>query len=427
MPPDQLTNPDGPSPLRSLVEDDSAQAGRCRAKHFLFAPTEVEPSLVNVNNFTPSEPHQAHELLELLDGLPPARLAHPRVAILGAGWRAAELCAFCELAGVETTWLVEPDGDGKGFQAQQGGEVMAHLRAAVKRRGNMVVFIESRSVHLESRSPNSGEEGSDLYVCVSSASWGPFDIVVRATDPQAPAPQGAELLPFARVDTTGRLLPDTNGGAGQQLWIVGVAGSADVGFAPEFMPGPLGCPERPPLVMRARSLASRLVTGGDGNAELAAGPDCGFRAGLCWPVVGLTGLSEAQARGRFLPPDWSVEVCFSDHELPPGVPGRFSVGLITARRLPDVGPPAEGEDVNQFELGPNGVPKNGSNDEVVGAAVLVDVGGLGLLSGLMLGLEAAFRAGARMRHVKDALAPYTRGGGAAGSTAARGTISALHL
>lgn len=61
--------------------------------------------------------------------------AEPRVAVLGDGGRAAEICALCEAAGAEVSWFL----DGEAPQLEVAGELGGALASAMQLRGTEVL------------------------------------------------------------------------------------------------------------------------------------------------------------------------------------------------------------------------------------------------------------------------------------------------
>lgn len=363
-----------------LDAPSGAHLGQCLVGHCLFSPVEEGSE----STVTFGMPVPASNLCQLRPAMA-ARSASGRlrICIIGNGWRAAELYAFCELANAKSTWLVE--------QCRSEEQVMEKLIAVAQLGGLNVVRADA----LASSAPLpdvpeggaaarvSAEKGPhgelEFMVALGSSSWGPFDFVLSAKDPKAPA------LPRS----VPRPVHDSRGRPEARLWLLGIPACSSKGPA-EFLPSCLGGHGlESTTVARARALATRLANPEVLRASAALNSSC-MRAAFCWPLVGMVGMSEAAVRATYPEPRWRVEVSFSSYKLPADIPGRFSIGFIgvaeAAVRSKDI-----------------------AETEVMGAAIFVEAGGAGLLCGLMIGLEAALKVVSSPAQILNVLRPLIPG------------------
>jgi len=388
--------------IQPVRREAEAKTGCCWADHCLLAAGEV----ALMQGASAGEGLGGCDLCtqpeDLLEALP--MRGPQRICVIGTCWTAAELVTFCELAGTETTWLL----DATDLRHSQGflAEMLPRVVQQFKSRGRTTVHtdINTRMLRVIQRDETAEPSQAARSACVETRvshterrlylqaknsgadCLGPFHTVVLFGKVEA-CVLGVDTIPEVQKVRGGQLLVDNAGRACPGLWAVGELATRRVNH-PRSIAGlsAFGNDEEG-LISQGRHVAQILFCNGEGSPA----PPVRITTVLTDPVVGLVGISGHEAEAAFDPSEWKVSVSFSRHRLLGSVCGHFVIGLTSVQG---------GERCHSVFSGPQDAPL------VVGATVLAERGGLPLLSGLLLGLAVAIHGGVPRSHFEQILAAY---------------------
>lgn len=387
----------------ALVSPDGARVRACRALHTLLAMGEgglqhdfgISRRLQGWEHCAPPE-----DFLEWLPSREP-----PRICVLGESWQACELVAFCDLAGAQTTWLLEPTElrQGQGFrggmlprllqQVKRGGRVQVRTSYSVKR----VVAEDVGAAGGAGDSPGSPyvKRRQEFYVeAVQSkvGRGGPFDVVVACRS--VPALRGVDSLPGVVTSEDGRVHVDGTGNACPFVWALGAIARrchrpGAGGMGPAAGLGTCGV-DVEALVARAQAFSRQHLARWKTRSREPLGKLSGLRQSPALPPVPgislllsnpplvLLGRSAEEAG---LGGQCEVFITTTRHDLVPALSGGFTVGVICSQPRPLAGAEERGSDSEE-----------GQDMAVAGVEIMADSGGLPLLLGLLVGFSAALES-----------------------------------
>lgn len=383
--------------------DAEAKTGCCWADHCLLAAGEVALLQGACAGEGPSGRELCTRPEDLLEALPSR--GPQRICVIGTCWTAAELVSFCELAGAETTWLLDAT-DLRHTRASLA-ETLPRLVQQFKNRGKTTVHtdINTRMLRVVQRDdtaePSQAAKAACLETRISQTErllylqakhsgadcLGPFHTVVFFGKVEA-CVLGVDTIPGVQTERGGRLLVDHTGAACPGLWAVGELATRHV-HHPRSTAGlrAFGNDEEG-LISQGRYIAQMLF----GNGAGPPAPPVRITTVLTDPPVGLVGISRQEAEAAFDPSEWTVSISFSRHRLLGSVCGHFVVGL-TCVQAGERCPSTLTEGLQDAPL-------------VVGATIFAERGGLPLLSGLLLGLAVPIHGGVSRPYFEQVLAAY---------------------